>query len=265
MVHVRLNKVSVEYPIFTAHTRALKTVVLSRMGGHIAEHNQTIIVRALSEIDLELEPGDRLALIGQNGAGKTTLLRVISEVYEPQSGHVDIRGKVSSFTDIALGMDLEATGWENITFRCIFMGMTFAEAKRLAPSVAEFTELGQYLDLPVRTYSTGMFTRLAFALATSITPDIIVMDEMIGATDAQFIEKARKRLEELLRSTKILVLATHNMSISLQLCNKALWLEKGRIRRVGPPNAVVEEYLSASGQLTLATENSPPSVAALTA
>ena len=140
----------------------------------------------------------------------------------------------SSLTDITLGMDQEATGWENITFRCIFMGMTFAEARRLAPSIAEFTELGQYLNLPVRTYSTGMFMRLAFAIATSVIPDIIVMDEMIGAGDAQFIEKARKRLEELLENAKILVLATHDRNISMRLCTKALWLEKGKVRRFGP-------------------------------
>ena len=255
MVHVLLDDVSVEYPIYTPHTRALKTVVVSRLGGQLAAHNRTTIVRALSGVSLDLEAGDRLCVVGHNGCGKTTLLRVISGAYEPQSGKVDIAGSVSSFTDITLGMDPEATGWENINFRCIFMGMTFAEARRLAPSIAEFTDLGGYLDLPVRTYSSGMFMRLAFAITTSVTPDIIVMDEMIGTGDAQFIQKARERLNTLLSSTKILILATHNQQIATQFCNKGLWLEKGEIKSFGSTQSVLDDYLnSGEGQsMELAT------------
>jgi ABC-type polysaccharide/polyol phosphate transport system ATPase subunit len=244
MVHVVLDDVSVEYPIYTSHTRALKTVVISRLGGQLAAHNQTTVVRALSGISLDLEAGDRLCVMGHNGSGKTTLLRVLSGAYQPQIGEVDIAGTVSSFTDITLGMDPEATGWDNIIFRCIFMGMTFAEARQLAPSIAEFTDLGEYLDLPVRTYSSGMFMRLAFAITTSVTPDIIVMDEMIGTGDAQFIQKARQRLNELLSNTKILILATHNQEIGGQFCNKGLWLEKGKIRSFGPAKSVLDEYLN---------------------
>jgi ABC-type polysaccharide/polyol phosphate transport system ATPase subunit len=247
MVHVVLDHVSVEYPIYTAHTRTLTTEVISRLGGRLAEHNRTTIIRALEGISLHLQPGDRLCVVGHNGSGKTTLLRVISGAFHPQAGRVDVKGTVSSFTDITLGMDPEATGWENIIFRCIFMGMTFADARRQAPAIAEFTELAQYLDLPVRTYSSGMFMRLAFAITTSVTPDIIVMDEMIGTGDAQFIQKARRRLDELLSNTKILVLATHNQEIGARLCNKALWLEKGVVRSFGPYQAVLKEYLGLPG------------------
>jgi ABC-type polysaccharide/polyol phosphate transport system ATPase subunit len=244
MVHIVLDDVTVEYPIYTSHTRALKTVVISRLGGQLAAHNQTTIVRALSGVNLDLNAGDRLCVVGHNGSGKTTLLRVLSGAYQPQIGEVDIIGTVSSFTDITLGMDPEATGWENIIFRCVFMGMTFAEARGLAPSIAEFTDLGEYLHLPVRTYSSGMFMRLAFAVTTSVTPDIIVMDEMIGTGDAQFIQKAQQRLNELLSNTKILVLATHNQQIGSEFCNKGLWLEKGEVRRFGPAKLVLNEYLS---------------------
>jgi ABC-type polysaccharide/polyol phosphate transport system ATPase subunit len=256
MVHVLLDGVSVEYPIYTSHTRGLKTVVISRLGGQLAAHNQTTIVRALAGISLDLEAGDRLCVLGHNGSGKTTLLRVISGAYQPQIGEVDIAGTVSSFTDITLGMDPEASGWDNIIFRCIFMGMTFAEARQLAPSIAEFTDLGEYLDLPVRTYSSGMFMRLAFSITTSVTPDIIVMDEMIGTGDAQFIQKARQRLNELLSNTKILVLATHNQKIGSEFCNKGLWLEKGKLRSFGPAQSVLNEYLNFVGHergLELAT------------
>src|SRR5690242_11979383 len=147
---ISLRDVNVSFPIFSSHTRSLKTVVLSQLGGTLAEHNRTVIVQALQDISLDLNDGDRLGLVGHNGAGKTTFLRVVSGVYPPVSGEVAIRGKVSSFTDITLGMDPEATGWQNIIFRCVFLGFTFAEARELAPSIGDFSELGEYLNLPVR-------------------------------------------------------------------------------------------------------------------
>jgi ABC-type polysaccharide/polyol phosphate transport system ATPase subunit len=242
MALVRFKNVTVDYPIFTSHTRSIKTALFSRLGGKLASHNNTVIVRALDDINVELNSGDRLALIGHNGAGKTTFLRVASRIYEPQSGSVEIQGKVSSFTDLTLGMDLEATGWENITFRCVFMGLTFAEARELAPAIAEFSELGDYLDMPVRTYSTGMFLRLAFAISTSVHHDIIVMDELIHTGDASFIEKSQKRLHEIIGSASIFLLASHLVGMITSLCNKALWLEHGRIKALGPAAEVIAAY-----------------------
>jgi ABC-type polysaccharide/polyol phosphate transport system ATPase subunit len=241
---IALRDVTVSFPIFSNHTRSLKTVVLSRLGGSLAEHNRTLVVRALQNISLELTDGDRLGLVGHNGAGKTTFLRVVSGVYPPVSGEVTIRGKVSSFTDIALGMDTESTGWQNIIFRCVFLGLTFEEARALAPSIAEFSELGEYLDLPVRTYSSGMFIRLAFAISTSVQPDIIVMDEMIGAGDQSFIEKAQQRVSRLLERARIMVLASHSESIIRNFCNKVLWLEKGKVQALGPVDEVLPAYLA---------------------
>lgn len=259
MALVRFNNVTVDYPIFTSHTRSIKTALFSRLGGKLASHNNTIIVRALEDISLELKDGDRLALVGHNGAGKTTFLRVASRVYEPQIGTVEIEGRVSSFTDLTLGMDIEATGWENITFRCIFMGLTFAQARELAPSIAEFSELGDYLDMPVRTYSTGMFLRLAFAIATSVHHDIIVMDELIHTGDASFIEKAQKRLHEVIGNASIFLLATHLVGMITPLCNKALWLEHGRVRGFGSAVEVIEAYqasVTAEKQLETASATS---------
>src|SRR5262249_31325862 len=157
----------------------------------------------------------------------------LAGVYEPTSGVVEVNGRLTSFTDITLGMDPEATGLENIIFRSVFMGLTFSEAQQLSPSIQEFSELGEYLHLPVRTYSSGMFLRLAFAISTSVAPDIVVMDEMIGAGDASFIAKAQLRLTELLRGTKLLVLATHDAAIMRTLCNKVVWMDHGEVRRVG--------------------------------
>jgi ABC-type polysaccharide/polyol phosphate transport system ATPase subunit len=183
-------------------------------------------------------------IVGHNGAGKTTLLRVLAGVYQPTRGSCSIAGRLSSFTDITLGMDPEATGYDNIIFRSVFMGLSFAEARMLSPSIAEFSELGEYLKMPVRTYSTGMFVRLAFAISTAIEPDIIVMDEMIGAGDAQFVAKARGRLADLLQRVKILVLATHDAAIMQSLCSKLIWLDHGQIRKVGSFEDVYPLYLA---------------------
>jgi len=242
MAHIAFHDVTIGFPIFTPHTRSIKTAVLSRLGGNLAAHNDTIVLEALLNISLVLGDGDRLGVIGSNGAGKTTFLRVISRVYQPLSGEAIIEGKVSSFTDIGLGMDPQATGWQNIIFRCVFMGLTFADARALAPSIGEFCELGGYLDLPVRTYSTGMFVRLAFAISTAVHPDIVVMDEMIGAGDQNFMQKAQQRIAELLGRTRILVLASHSMPIIRDFCNKVLWLDQGRVKMLGPVDDVLPFY-----------------------
>jgi ABC-type polysaccharide/polyol phosphate transport system ATPase subunit len=242
MASISLDDVSIAFPIFTSTTRSLKTAVFSRLGGTLAAHDNTVIVQALKNISLTLSDGDRLGLVGHNGAGKTSFLRVIAGVYPPRVGNVTVEGKISSFTDITLGMDAEATGWQNIIFRCVFLGLTFAEARALAPSIGEFSELGQYLDLPVRTYSSGMFVRLAFAISTAVQPDIVIMDEMIGAGDQSFIDKAQKRLAELLERARILVLASHSEPIIRAFCNKVLWLEKGQTKMLGSVDQVLSAY-----------------------
>ena len=244
MAFIKLDDVSVSFPIFSSRTRSVKSAVISRLGGSLAAHDDTLVVHALQNITIELTKGDRLGLIGHNGAGKTTFLRVVSGAYPPIHGSAVVEGKMSSFTDITMGMEPEASGWQNIVFRCIFLGLTFREAKALAPSIAEFSELGEFLDLPVRTYSTGMFVRLAFAISTAVQPDIIVMDEMIGAGDQSFIEKSHRRITSLLDNTQILVIASHVDAILEAFCNKVLWLEKGRLKMLGPTAEVLSAYAS---------------------
>jgi ABC-type polysaccharide/polyol phosphate transport system ATPase subunit len=244
MARITLRDVTIAFPIFSSQTRSIRTAVFARLGGTLLAHNDTVIVRALVNISLDLADGDRLGLVGSNGAGKTTFLRVVYGVYAPLAGEAVVEGKVSSFTDIGLGMDPEATGWQNIIFRCVFLGLTFAEARALAPSVGEFSELGAYLDLPVRTYSTGMFVRLAFAISTAVQPDIVVMDEMIAAGDEGFIDKAQKRIADLLERTRILVLASHSQPVIRNFCNKVLWLERGRVKMLGLVDDVLPAYES---------------------
>ena len=246
MAHIRLRQVVIDFPVVHAASQSLQLRIYQALGGRLRAHQHTVVVRALDRIDLELQDGDRIGLIGHNGSGKTTLLRVLSGVYPPTMGEAAIAGTISSFTDITLGMDPEATGWENIQFRCAFMGLSFNEAERLSPAIAEFCELGEYLNLPTRTYSTGMFLRLAFAISTSIHPDILIMDEMIAAGDAQFIEKATRRLHELVDKSNILAIASHNMPMVQDICNKVIWLENGAIRQQGEPDVVIEAYQKAS-------------------
>jgi ABC-type polysaccharide/polyol phosphate transport system ATPase subunit len=243
MAHIRLRQVVIDFPVVHASSQSLQ---LRMLGGSLRAHQRTVVVRALDQVDLELRDGDRIGLIGHNGSGNTTLLRVLSGVYPPSAGEATISGTISSFTDITLGMDPEATGWENILFRCAFMGLSFKEAERLSPAIADFCELGEYLNLPTRTYSSGMFLRLAFAISTSIHPDILIMDEMIASGDAQFIDKATRRLHELVDKSKILAIASHDMSMVQDICNKAIWMEHGAIRQMGMPEEVVEAYLKAS-------------------
>ena len=248
MAHIKLTDVGVEFPIHNANSRSLQLQVFSALGGKLARHSRAVFVRALNGVNLDFQEGDRIGIVGHNGAGKTTLLRVLAGVYEPTQGALSIDGRLSSFTDITLGMDPEATGLDNIIFRCVFMGLSFAEARKLSPSIEEFSELGEFLRLPVRTYSTGMFLRLAFAISTSIEPEIIVMDEMIGAGDARFLEKAKRRLADLLTRVKILVVATHDSGIMESLCNKIVWLEHGEVRKIGPFTEVYPDYLAATTQ-----------------
>jgi ABC-type polysaccharide/polyol phosphate transport system ATPase subunit len=248
VAHIKLKQVDVDFPIVNSSSQSLQLRLLEALGGRLTAHHKTVVVRALDGIDIELADGDRLGIIGHNGSGKTTLLRVFAGVYPPDRGTVSISGSISSFTDITLGMDPESTGWENIIFRCTFMGMNFQQAKELSPAIAEFSELGTYLDLPARTYSMGMFLRLAFAISTSIDPEILIMDEMISAGDSRFMEKAARRLQQLIGKAHILTLASHDMKLIRRTCNKVVWLEHGIIRASGSPDEIVEAYDAYSRQ-----------------
>jgi ABC-type polysaccharide/polyol phosphate transport system ATPase subunit len=238
MVGITLQNVSIDFPVYNARSRGLINTIF---GYSRREQNRVeaagmgnVCVHALHDISLVLKPGDRIGLIGRNGAGKTTLLRVLSGVYEPTRGLMAQKGRISSLTDIMLGMDLEASGYDNIVMRGIVMGLDKRSAIALIPEIERFTELGEYLQLPVRTYSQGMLLRLAFAVSTSITPDILLMDEMIGAGDANFVKKAQARINGLIDGVSILVLASHNESILQTFCTTGIMMKRGRIELIAP-------------------------------
>jgi ABC-type polysaccharide/polyol phosphate transport system ATPase subunit len=245
---IRLHDVSLDLPIFDVSAQSLKKRVL-RLGrrNRIAEDNSgVVIVHALDAVALELRSGDRLGLIGHNGAGKSTLLRVLAGIFPPTGGRVEVSGKTVPLLDIGLGMDDQSTGRQNIRLRGLLLGMGDAEIKRKTEDIAAFTGLGDYLDLPMRTYSSGMRVRLGFAISTAVDADILLLDEVLGVGDAAFQEKANQRLRELHARSEIVVLASHANAVIRASCNKALWLERGRARRFGAVDEVVDAYEQAA-------------------
>jgi lipopolysaccharide transport system ATP-binding protein len=248
-VFIELHNVSVEFPIYNAHGRSLKRSLVSiTTGGHLGVgKNDRVVVKALENINLQFEHGDRVALIGHNGAGKTTMLRVLAGVYEPTGGHIISSGKIAALSDIMLGIDMESTGHENISIRGRLLGLSQKEVEARRAEIAEFSGLGEYLDIPVRTYSSGMVLRLAFAVSTSVVPDILLLDEWIGAGDATFLAKAEERLNRLVGETGILVLATHTLSLAQRVCNRAVWMEHGSVKAHGPIEDVIRAYENSQG------------------
>lgn len=233
----------VDFPIFDAKTRSLKHTFLGAAGGAIGRNeSNTVMVEALKDINLHLQDGDRVGLVGHNGAGKSTLLRLLSGIYEPTRGSAVVRGRVAPVFDLGVGMDPEISGYENIIIRGLFLGQTRKAINRKMDEIAEFTELGDYLAMPLRTYSTGMRIRLALGVVTSIDPEILLLDEGIGAVDAAFMAKARSRLVEMVKRSGILVFASHSNEFLAQLCDSALWIDHGEIRQAGPVDEVVEAY-----------------------
>jgi ABC-type polysaccharide/polyol phosphate transport system ATPase subunit len=241
---VRLRDVSVEFPIYQGSSRSLKKVLLasSTRGNLARDARDRINVRALNEVSLDLRSGDRFALVGPNGGGKTTLLKVLAGVFEPTQGRIMSSGQVTSLLDTNVGLNPDATGYENITLRGMYMGIHPRDMVARAPAIAEFTELGDYLDMPVRTYSAGMMIRLAFAISTCITPDILIMDEWLTAGDARFLAKAQRRIEEFVRHSSILVLASHSMQLVEEWCSRGLLLDHGRVLTIGPIKEVIDAY-----------------------
>ena len=245
MASVSLHDVSVEFPVRTPDAHSLQLRLWSAVGGRLATQAKGVSVRALSNINITLVGGDRIGLVGNNGAGKTTLLRVLAGFYPPTGGTVKRVGRTTALTDVSLGMDPEATGLDNILFRLVFMGHTFAEARKLSPEIEEFSELGEYLKMPVHTYSSGMYLRLAFSISTAVNSEILVMDEMISAGDAHFIAKAQLRLSELLKRVSIIVVATHDAAVLKGFCNRLIWLDRGEIRGVGQFDEIYPNYVAA--------------------
>src|SRR5919206_4954794 len=233
MVSIDIEGAAVDFPIFDAKTRSLKKAVLGRAGGRIGTASKVPIIEALRDVTVSLRRGDRVALVGHNGAGKSTLLRLMSGIYEPIRGQAVVQGKVAPVFDLAVGMDPEISGLDNILIRGLFLGMTRKQMETKVDDIAAFTELGDYLRMPLRTYSTGMRVRLALGVVTSIDPEILLLDEGIGAVDASFLAKSKQRLVDLVERAGLLVFASHSDELLRDLCDTGLWMEQGRVRMQG--------------------------------
>jgi lipopolysaccharide transport system ATP-binding protein len=230
-VSITANNIAVDFPIYNSPHRSLKKNLMKlATGGRISsDAGGGVSVRALDGVSFELSEGERLGLTGHNGSGKSTLLRVLAGVYEPIGGILDVRGRIASLLDISIGMDSESTGLENILLRGLLLGLSKEEIRRKTDEIIEFSELGDFIELPVRTYSSGMSMRLSFSIATCVDADILLMDEWLSVGDSDFVKKAEDRLKSLVRKTPILVMASHSPEILKEVCTKVIRLESGRI------------------------------------
>jgi len=258
MLSIVGRDIHVEFPIYGHQMRSLKHLLgvglLAKSINRIATRNLNVggeidrgisgrvMIKAIDGASFDILEGDRIGLLGHNGSGKTTLLRTIAGIYEPIGGTIFTNGRVAPLFDLQLGMDNDATGIENIWMRGKMLGMSTKQIQDSLGDIAEFTELGDYLYVPIRTYSQGMMVRLAFAISTAIAPEILILDEMIGAGDAAFIARAHERLEAFVARTGILVVASHSTAMLRQWCNKGMLMERGKLVAFGPLDDVIERY-----------------------
>jgi ABC-type polysaccharide/polyol phosphate transport system ATPase subunit len=243
---VILENVNAHFPIYGAHQRSLRKALFQRAtGGSIereGKNRDRVTVKALTDISLTLRDGDRLGLVGHNGAGKSTLLKVIAGIYEPVSGTIKVEGRVTPLFDAMPGLDGEDSGYENIITSGMLIGMTRQQIEAKIPEIEEFCELGEYLTLPVRTYSTGMTMRLGFALVTALDPGVLLMDEGFGTGDLRFAERAQARMKDFVGRSRIMVLASHSDNTIRSMCNKAIMMEAGKIVAMGPVDEICDRY-----------------------
>jgi ABC-type polysaccharide/polyol phosphate transport system ATPase subunit len=248
---ILLEEVTIDFPIYGS-VKSFRTELFAQVAGGLirreGRRKNRVTVRALENVCLKLGDGDRLGILGHNGAGKSTMLRALAGVYVPTSGRVTIDGRVSALFNTTPGLDMDDTGYENVVTCGLFLGMSRDEIASKTPEIAEFTELGDYLDLPVRTYSSGMLTRLGFAIATAIDPEILILDEGLGAGDARFAERAARRLDRMIDRSNILVVASHSEALIRSMCNRAVLLDGGRQVMAGSVEDVIQTYRASRSQ-----------------
>jgi len=244
MAQIIFNGASVSLPIFNATGRSITSKILEvATGGRLdASPDGKVVVQALRNLTFSIEAGERVALVGHNGAGKSTLLRALAGVYAPTAGTTLVDGTIGSLIDVSLGINPEATGRENIYIRGRLLGFTKKQIQEKFEKIVEFSELGNFIDMPVRTYSSGMHLRLAFSVSTEVRPEILLMDEWLSVGDESFRAKSERRLAELVEATKILVIATHTRQLVEASCNRVIWLEHGQIKMDGPVAEIAPLY-----------------------
>jgi ABC-type polysaccharide/polyol phosphate transport system ATPase subunit len=246
MSRIELDAVGLTFRVRQKRVQTLKEFLLRGM--FLQSKNPVMEVRALHDLSLQMGQGERVGIIGHNGAGKSTLLRLLAGIYTPTSGRLVVRGKVSSLFDIALGFEGEANGWENIAYRSFLQGETPASVRAKRAAIAEFSELGEFLNMPVRYYSAGMLVRLAFSIATAIDPEILLVDEVLSVGDLAFQNKARERMAQMMDRAHLMVMVSHDLDAIAATCTRALWMHHGQIARTGPCPEVIAAYRASVAQ-----------------
>jgi lipopolysaccharide transport system ATP-binding protein len=236
---IDLKEVTIRYDLDYSGWNTLKDYVLHGIG---RARPRLRHVDALKRLTLSIREGERVGIIGRNGAGKSTLLRAMARIYPPVEGEVIAEGRVRALFELSLGFEPDATGWENILFRGLLLGETPAAIRARMQEIADFSELGEFLDAPVKCYSAGMLVRLAFAISTSIDGDILLLDEVVAAGDLHFQAKSRRRLLEMINRSRLLVLVSHDLEAIAGISSRVIWLDQGCIRMDGPPREVVAAY-----------------------
>ena len=239
MARIQLDHVSLTFHVRHQKRVPLKDYLLKRM---FLSSAPALDVPALCDLTFNVNEGDRLAIVGHNGAGKSTLLKLLAGVYPPTSGKRIVEGQISSMFDLMLGFEPEATGWENIAYRGYLQGETPRSIRAKMNSIAEFSELGEFLNTPVRYYSSGMTVRLAFAIATAVDPEILLIDEVLSVGDMAFQTKARQRMKEMIHRARLIVMVGHDLGALRIFCSRALWMDHGQMRMLGTPDEVIDAY-----------------------
>jgi ABC-type polysaccharide/polyol phosphate transport system ATPase subunit len=247
MALITLKNIDVEFNVDAVMNRSLKSTAFQflKVGRSIPR-----IVHALQSVSAVLHNSERVGVIGPNGAGKSTLLKVMAGIYRPGKGEVQIEGHVCPLFEFATGFEMDATGWDNIRTRALLLGMSPREIEGKIEEIGRFTNLGEFLDMPVRCYSSGMFLRLAFATSTAVDPEILLLDEVMAAGDAAFIDQARKRMDNLMKRASIVVFASHSLNVLPSFCDRTIWLDHGRVVLDGPTPEVIRAY-----EASVATDN----------
>ncbi len=239
MARIELTDVHLSFSAGTDRLTVKDRVLGRMMGRKLAPPAQ---IHALNGVTFRIDEGERLGIVGHNGAGKSTMLRMLTGVYQPTQGLLQVKGKLDSLLDLQVGIEPEATGWDNIAFRGYLRGDTPAEVRAKRPAIAAFSELGEHLHRPVRHYSSGMMLRLLFSLATAIDPEILLVDEVLSAGDIGFYEKAKRRMLDLIEKARILVIVSHDLGSLEAICSRVIWMNQGRVAADGSPHRIIEEY-----------------------
>lgn len=239
--YIEVAEAVLSYPLFGHSRKSLKGAAMSILG-HRENNPAPKFITALQRVSFRIDAGERVAIIGHNGSGKSSLLRALAGIYALESGSIGVVGRIGTLLDIGLGFELEATGRENIYYRGMTMGYSRQQLRVVEDEIIAFADLGLFIDMPVRTYSTGMFVRLGFAVSTQFTPDILLVDEVFGAGDGNFAQRALARMEAIIERAGIFVMATHDVALIERTCSRVIWLSKGQIVQDGPMAAVLRDY-----------------------